>query len=227
MTKPILVFGFDDGTATDYSIAYPELLARGIKGTSWINGSSIGKPGIMTWAQVMELANHPEWDVQCHSYNHVRLNELSDEELRLEMTLQNEAFILNGLPPPKHHAYPYGEFDSRVASTVLEYRLTARRTGWSADHINKYETLLHDIRNGTVKAINADVTSAERRDELCRFVDIAMETNGIVIFYGHEILPAHKQWWLDVFDHIEASGITTMTISELYDYYMHYADLFL
>lgn len=53
--KPILCITFDDSVATQYSAAFPEMQARGLVGTLYVNSGLIGTGGYLTWAQVEEM----------------------------------------------------------------------------------------------------------------------------------------------------------------------------
>ena len=46
---------FDDGRATDYEVAFPLLLAAGVRAEFFVNTATIERAGHLTWSQIMEM----------------------------------------------------------------------------------------------------------------------------------------------------------------------------
>lgn len=53
--KAMVVVGFDDGYATDYTTVYPMFQARGLKGTSYITTDFVGQSGYLTWDMIAQM----------------------------------------------------------------------------------------------------------------------------------------------------------------------------
>jgi peptidoglycan/xylan/chitin deacetylase (PgdA/CDA1 family) len=221
--KPALVFTFDDGSLTDYTLAFPFMRNLGVKGTSYINTATINDSNKLTWEQIFEMKNSGLWDVQCHTHNHANLSELTDLQIRQEMEFVNSAFITAGLQPPRHHALPFGAGDADARAIVAEYRDTIRLIG-SIDigtHINTYETLdLHRLRG-----VSIDTQSMERVDEIKNYISAAYHNSRVVFLYTHKIItePQEYQYQIllscfeEIVNHINNIGIETLTVSEFYE----------
>ncbi len=68
------------------------------------------------------------WDFQCHTQSHPWLDQLTDNEIRAQYEMVNDAFTEHGYATPNHTAYPGGRLDKqgRVIAVTSEYRLTGR-----------------------------------------------------------------------------------------------------
>ena len=75
------VLTFDDGRASDYSIAYPGLREKGFKAEFFLNTAAINTTGFLTWAEVREM--HREgMSFQSHSHDHVDLTRSSGRRIK-------------------------------------------------------------------------------------------------------------------------------------------------
>lgn len=54
-TKATVVVSFDDAHESDYLTVYPLFHERGLKGTSYIVTSWVGRPGCLTWAEIAAM----------------------------------------------------------------------------------------------------------------------------------------------------------------------------
>ncbi|MEO8459695.1 MAG: polysaccharide deacetylase family protein [Dokdonella sp.] len=79
------VLTFDDGHVSNYEIAFPLLSKRGCSADFFVNPQNVGTPGFASWSQLREMAAGG-MSIQSHSYSHRYLSELSDSELREELT---------------------------------------------------------------------------------------------------------------------------------------------
>lgn len=64
-----LVLRFDDAYSSVYTVAFPYMQARGLKGVLGVISSKIGTGGYMTWSQVNELLA-AGWEIANHTTNH-------------------------------------------------------------------------------------------------------------------------------------------------------------
>lgn len=219
LKRPIICITIDDGTHTDYSKFYQKMKERGMTGTSYIIGSRIGNKGYLTEEQLKEMRLNG-WGTECHTYSHLRLAELTEQEVRDEITLNNQAFENMGMPIPKHHALPYGSVNAMVRNTVGEYRETVRNiSGGSNDTYNDWG----NINFKSLNSINIDTTNTQGIKD---GIDRGIDNNGIIILFGHEVGDSQYQTpeatldWL--LDYIEGKGLPTYTIDEMYRQVLEY-----
>jgi peptidoglycan/xylan/chitin deacetylase (PgdA/CDA1 family) len=122
---------FDDGRVSDYELAYPLLLEYGMTATFFVNTSTIGKAGNLSWSQARRMQEHGMY-FQSHSREHVYLTRLSrsalDDQLRdsramLEDRLGRRVELLTP---------PYGRFNDRVIGAAHDagYRAICTGDSW-------------------------------------------------------------------------------------------------
>jgi peptidoglycan/xylan/chitin deacetylase (PgdA/CDA1 family) len=80
-----VVVTFDDGHASNYRIAFPELTERGISADFFVNPATVGTTGFASWDELREMSD-AGMSIQSHGYDHVYLTELGPE--RLQETLR-------------------------------------------------------------------------------------------------------------------------------------------
>ena len=99
----------------------------------------------LTWEQIVDLAEDPLCTIGAHTVSHVSLPELSDEKIRKELSDGKKKIEDRIKKPVKHFAYPYGNWDNRVARLAMEQYSTAVlfwpgglvRKGNSLDRLNR------------------------------------------------------------------------------------------
>ncbi|MCC7576577.1 MAG: polysaccharide deacetylase family protein, partial [Methanomethylovorans sp.] len=126
-----VILTFDDGYRSDYTVVYPELKSRNMRSTHYIIASMAGSgyPGYMTWAEIKAM-HDDGFDMQCHSNTHPFLTEMSSDQIIQEMVAVNTAFVAQGMPAPRHTAYPYGDYNANVIATISQYRDSGRVVTW-------------------------------------------------------------------------------------------------
>lgn len=75
---------FDDGNASDHSVALAALVRRRLPAAFFITPRWVGRPGFMDWPQIRELAA-AGMTVGAHGLEHVSLSSLSLEDLRKQL----------------------------------------------------------------------------------------------------------------------------------------------
>jgi peptidoglycan/xylan/chitin deacetylase (PgdA/CDA1 family) len=143
-TPRTFVVTFDDAYRSVLDIAYPILESLGIVGTVFAvtdfaaSGRPLEWPGIahwkegryaaelsgLTWSDLGQLAGSG-WEIGSHTCTHPRLTRLPDEELNRELHDSRVACEQALGRACTSLAYPYGDFDARVAEA-------AGRAGYSA-----------------------------------------------------------------------------------------------
>ena len=226
--KPLLAITFDDGILSDYTVAFPEMTSRGIKGTSYIIGShpDSGLNQRMSWVQIKELQDSDMWDIQSHTFNHIRSSEATEQELVEDYNNQTEVFEQNGLKKPEHLAYPFGahsDLSHQVYDTLYK---SSRLTNYSHTNVNRYES----FNVNSIMSVTGDTNDDEKLQFVKDAIDYAIENNGLLTLYLHQITPnvgtypsATARVYFDkILDYVVASEIETVTISEMVDHVEKY-----
>jgi len=114
--KPVALT-FDDGGLDNYTVAFPELEARGFVATFFVITGVVGKKGHMTWDQLRDMQKNG-MSVGSHTVRHPDLREVDDTRLQTELA-DSRATILReiGVAPPDL-CYPGGKYDTRVVEAA-------------------------------------------------------------------------------------------------------------
>lgn len=76
---------FDDGHASNYTLAFPRLRRHGIAADFFVNPATVGTPGFARWNELREMAD-AGMSIQSHGYDHVYLTRLEPRRLRETLT---------------------------------------------------------------------------------------------------------------------------------------------
>jgi len=147
---------FDDGNVSDYEIALPGLLRRGMKAQFFVVSDLIGRRGFLSHAQVKEL-HRAGMTIGNHGKLHRSWRELPEPELRLEL-IEARAQIENLIGARVDAAAcPNGSYGRRVLSYLKANGYARSYTsdrGWTcrsswlqARNSLLREQRLEDIRN--------------------------------------------------------------------------------
>jgi len=82
--QSVIVITFDDGCETDALIAAPLLAQFACKATFYVIAGRVGLRGYLSPAQLRELSA-AGFEIGCHSMTHGYLDDLNDEQLRIEL----------------------------------------------------------------------------------------------------------------------------------------------
>lgn len=122
------VIAFDDNDTSQYTLAYPAMKARDMKGVCFVVCSWVGARSRMDTTQIRALYNNG-WDISNHTMTHPQggLPGLSDAQKRAEINgcqswLLNHGFIRGA----DFFAYPSGKYDSSTIAIVRERHTMAR-----------------------------------------------------------------------------------------------------
>lgn len=231
--KPLIALTIDDGNTTDYTTAWPLYKERGLKGTSWLIGKRMNTNDAR-WlnTDMIQEMYADGWDFQCHTYNHEHFTEYAtDEEIRAEFTLNDDLFPSLGLPKPKHHAYPFGDYDRNVINIGLKYRESLRATGkTSGMDYNEWDRPNYGSLNA--KSIDIRDVDVERIDEIKKIIDDTIEHDEALILYHHQLLDnpaeyeAKTEHVITILDYIKSKVddglIESVTISDMVNRFKNY-----
>lgn len=150
----------------------------------WSGGPHEDELRSMGWEELRELADRG-WEVGSHTRSHPMLTRLSDDELRDELVASRSACEAGVGRPCRSLAYPYGDFDARVAEAAAAagYERAATLFGgqpaqpdaleWPRVAINRH----HSPRAFRLKAAPA-VRRARTRPAAIALLEMAMRLSG-------------------------------------------------
>jgi len=137
LPKNAVVITIDDGWRSTYTEAFPELQKRKFPFTVFIYPNIIGKTSnALTWEQIREMSNAGV-DIQSHALTHPFLTKrkhrsMSDEQyanwLRRELAESKRILEKESGKKVQFLAYPYGDYDDRVAEAAGKAGYTAALT---------------------------------------------------------------------------------------------------
>lgn len=132
-----LFLTFDDGYLDNFENALPLMRARGVRGFVFVLPPIVDAGGPLLWPEVAEeVEANPEtmrsvnwemvgemaeggFEIGSHGLRHASLPTLSDEELRQELS-DSRRRIAERLGACATLAYPFGDWDARVARAAAE-----------------------------------------------------------------------------------------------------------
>ena len=137
LPKNAVVITIDDGWRSTYTEAFPELQKRKFPFTVFIYPNIIGKTAnALTWEQIREMSDAGV-DIQSHALSHPFLTKrrhqsMSDEKyaawLRRELAESKRILEEKTGRDVEFLAYPYGDYDDRVAKASERAGYTAALT---------------------------------------------------------------------------------------------------
>jgi peptidoglycan/xylan/chitin deacetylase (PgdA/CDA1 family) len=136
---PMVSVTFDDAFLSVLELAYPILSALALPATvfvvtdfagdgrrlewsgvdRWLGGVHEAELRGLSWRELEQLAD-AGWEIGSHTRTHPRLTKLPDVALANELRGSREACQHALGRPCRTLAYPYGDFDSRVAAAAAE-----------------------------------------------------------------------------------------------------------
>src|SRR6266403_1144863 len=126
-----VVLTFDDGRAADYEVAFPLLLAAGMRAEFFVNTSRVGQLGYLTWNRISEM-HRAGMSFQSHSHAHGPLTALPPRLLRSEIRTAKRVIEDHTGRGVDFLAAPLGLIDRRVVHEVREagYKAVCASGGW-------------------------------------------------------------------------------------------------
>jgi len=158
-TRAPVVLTFDDGRAADYEVAFPLLLAAGMRAEFFINTAKVGHKGYLTWSRIAEM-HGAGMSFQSHSHDHLVLPALSARVLRNELQTSKRLIEDRVGRAVDFLAAPHGLLDRRVVDAAQEagYQAVCASRGWPAQPGNlivNRVTVLRDMTEAQFGAILA------------------------------------------------------------------------
>lgn len=112
------VLTFDDGRASDYLLAYPQLMERRISAEFFLNTAKIDTPGFLTWQEIREMQGQG-MSFQSHSHEHLDLTRLSSEDLERQLDISKRTLEDRLGCSVDFLAAPYGLINRQVIDCAL------------------------------------------------------------------------------------------------------------
>lgn len=124
---------FDDGNASDFTIAAPALAKRGLTGSFFVCAGRIGQPGYLDGAAMADMLA-AGMTIGSHGWSHVDWRKTSDAELEQEVNgARHKIEDVIGRPVDSV-AIPFGSYDRRVMSRLGAFRILYTSDGGLAPH---------------------------------------------------------------------------------------------
>jgi len=127
--KPVII-SFDDGWEWQYTYALPLLKQYRFTATFYIQIGAVGRRNYLSWDEVRGLAA-AGMQIGSHTFRHPCLTRVRREEtLRREIIDSKKELERRIGAPVTTFAYPYGQYNARVASIVRDAGYTTARSTW-------------------------------------------------------------------------------------------------
>jgi peptidoglycan/xylan/chitin deacetylase (PgdA/CDA1 family) len=115
---------FDDGSASDYQVAFPILKKYSLNATFFVVTERVGTPGYVTWDQLGEMSTHG-MSIQSHSHTHPIMSQCGDVQVREELRRSKEILDDRLGRAVSAFAVPGGHWNAQC-------RLAAKECGYRA-----------------------------------------------------------------------------------------------
>lgn len=146
--KKAVAFNIDDSYKSFYKNGLPIFKEFGFPFTLFVCTHPAEKKygDYMTWEEINDTKKYGE--VSFHTHTHPHMTTMSDTKIRQELKSGVELFTKRVGEAPKYFAYPYGEYDERVAKISREFGFEAIMNQ-SAGAVNRYSDI-YDIDRSAV-----------------------------------------------------------------------------
>ncbi|MGH7249270.1 MAG: polysaccharide deacetylase family protein, partial [Pseudomonadota bacterium] len=154
---PSVVLTFDDGLVSDYEVAFRLLAEFGMRGVFFVNPSTVGEAGYLSWSQIVEMSR-AGMSIQSHSHHHLDLTVLSRKALESELADSKRSLEDHLGERVEFLAAPHGLLSRRVVRSALAngYRAACSTRCWPANpraRVFTRITLHRDIARGEFHAL--------------------------------------------------------------------------
>lgn len=134
---------FDDGVVDHYTLVAPKLDYHGMKATFWICGADISDgetdSPCLTWDMCRQMASNGH-EISNHSWSHKNLSNLTEEEIRAEVTLNDDAIERELGVRPVTFCYPFNAITETAAAIAGEGRVGQRTYQEAQGQRNSHST---------------------------------------------------------------------------------------
>jgi peptidoglycan/xylan/chitin deacetylase (PgdA/CDA1 family) len=208
----LVTFVYDDGFATDATLAEPVFTAKGVTGCSSIATDYVGTAGYMTWEQVLGLQT-AGWEIMSHSKTHSDLTTLTEEQLHIELGSSKQALLDNGIISVTNLVYPGGANNELVRSVAAQYYSAARQI-WGTTQ-GRNSQVISDLYQ--IASLNIDNSALLETHK--GWVDEAEHGDVWLVLYAHEYDAGDATALGELIDYIQAKGIPIVSFQGAIDLY--------
>lgn len=154
-----VVVTFDDGLASDYEAAFPLLAELGMRGVFFVNTSTVGQAGYLTWARIAEM-HRAGMSIQSHSHRHLDLTVLPTSVLETEIVRSKRGLEDHLACAVEYLAAPHGLVSRRVVQSALAhgYKAVCSTRCWPANPRSEVLTRITVRRDITSDGFDAFLT---------------------------------------------------------------------
>ena len=117
--EPAVCFTFDDGCATDLHVAAPLLREKNFNATFYVTVNHLGRPGYLTQPELRELSDLG-FEIGSHSMSHRLLNDLSGEEIEIELVDSRKRLEEILGKPVVHFSCPGGRVNQLITEVAAD-----------------------------------------------------------------------------------------------------------
>lgn len=189
LNRPLVSFTFDDVPVSAATEGAGLLEEFGARGTFYVAGSFLGSStehyAVVKGDDIVRLHARGH-EIGCHSFSHGRIDHVGANALVTDV-LRNRQ-VLKAIEPKlplRNFAYPYG-FASLTWKRKLRHLFDSCRTVYP--RINAGTTDPHYL--SALPLIQAEMDG----DAIERALDKAQESNGWVVFYGHDVTAKYSPY---------------------------------
>ncbi|TMV07011.1 polysaccharide deacetylase family protein [Ruegeria sediminis] len=147
------VLTFDDGNLSDYEVAVPALLERGLHAIFFILTGRLDKEGSLERRHLTALVE-AGMKIGSHGIAHVDWTSLNDDALHRELSLSRDLLQKICGHPVNLAGIPFGRYDARVLRFL-------RQTGYTASYSSDAGLLRKDAFLRPRTSLRGDMTQAE------------------------------------------------------------------
>ena len=112
---------FDDGNLSDFEIAKPALVERGLVAEFFVCSGRIGKRHYLGPDEIREMVAMG-MGIGSHGQNHVDLRQVSEADLRTETGSARDTLEACCGHPVNSFAIPFGSYNRRVVNALKQYQ---------------------------------------------------------------------------------------------------------
>jgi peptidoglycan/xylan/chitin deacetylase (PgdA/CDA1 family) len=226
---PVVMIDFDDGYASQHSLAFPILSGNGQKANIYAYTDAVGTTDHMVESQYADL-DAAGWDILNHGGNHDRFTDLTAAEIAEQLDIASDYWqLLLGASrnPEVFLAFPGGETDADVTAAVQDSGVLLARTCiypfGSQAHIELTDDLPWYVKAFSVQNVTSVAT-------LTGYIDNLIAEGGLLVLLFHNIVTSGADTTIKflasnlqlVSDYIKAKEdaglLRCMTASEYYSY---------
>ena len=129
---------FDDGNASDFLIAAPELRKRGLQAHFFVLAGKLGEPGYLAAENVAALDSNPDFTIGSHGMMHRPWPECPDDELEWEVSEAKAILSEVCSRPITDVGLPFGRYNRRVLRKLGHHGHTKIYSSDGMPRLTKY-----------------------------------------------------------------------------------------